>query len=68
MAGTFQEAFVEEVIIDIDIDDLAARESDDASIDPQNILKAPHNSLIVREFAKSDQFIDTVEGHGTESS
>jgi len=55
MAGTFQEAFVEEVIIDIDIDDLAARESDDASIDPQNILKAPHNSLIVREFANQKQ-------------
>ena len=54
-SGTFTEAFVEEVIIDVNEEDLQAREGDSENLDPTKILLAPHNSLIVRMFSNQQQ-------------
>ena len=44
----FTEAFVEEIIIEIDRKELLERVDLDNNIDTETILKAPHNSAIIR--------------------
>ena len=50
----FKESFVEEVLINVTVEDVASRE-DDPKIDQIEILKAPNNSLIVREVASPNE-------------
>tara|TARA_R110000851_G_scaffold107051_3_gene227048 strand:+ start:3732 stop:5234 length:1503 start_codon:yes stop_codon:yes gene_type:complete len=51
----FTEAFVEEVIVEISVDDLTAREDLDVSISKELILKAPHNSAIIRNLTDGEE-------------